>query len=165
MALTKRRRGKGGTLTLEQFADLLDGMPAEIEAAVLRGLRSAARRGQGFVVEEIDHAKPWPAVNTGELRASVKVADRPRGSTIYVDSPHFGVVEFGSRPHMPPVAPLVTWAARKFGVDGDEAEAIAWAVALKIAKQGTEPRAVFQKAMVRTQAIVTEEIEAELALL
>jgi hypothetical protein len=117
------------------------------------------------VVEEIDHAKPFAAVDSGALRASIKVSDRARGSQIFSDSPHMPMVEYGTRPHMPPVSALITWAARKFGVDGDEAESIAWAVALKIAKSGTGPRAVFAKAMVRTQAIVTEEIEAELALL
>jgi hypothetical protein len=161
----RRRRGRGGVLTLEQFAELLDDMPKEVEAAVVRGLRSASLRAVGFVVEEIDNAKPYPAVNTGQLRQSVKRAPTKNGAQVYVDAPHFPFIEFGTRPHMPPLEPLIVWAARKFGVDGDEARAIAWAVAQKIARSGTEPRYVFAKAMVRMHGIVNSEIAHELELL
>lgn len=165
MALVRRRRGKGGTITLEQFADLLEDMPKEVEQAVLRGLRSASLRGVQFVVDEIDHAKPYPAVNFGTLRQSVKRVATRNGAQIFVDAPHFPFIEYGTRPHMPPIAPLITWAARKFGVDGGEAQAIAWAVAKKIAKHGTEPRHVFAKAMLRMQGILDAEITRELELL
>jgi hypothetical protein len=157
-----RRRGKGGVLTLNQFADLLQGMPKEIEHAVVRGLRSAALRGVGFVVEEIDQAKPYPAVNFGQLRQSIKRAPLPRGAQVFSDAPHFPFIEYGTRAHFPPIAPLVTWATRKFGVDEDEARAIAWAVALKIAKEGIAPRHFFAKGMARMHAIVDSEIAHEL---
>lgn len=160
-----RRRGKGGVLTLSQFADLLDGMPKEVEAAVIRGLRSAALRGVGFVVEEIDRAEPYPAVNFGTLRQSTHWAPLSKGAQVYNDAPHFPFMEYGTRPHFPPIAPLVVWATRKFGVDEMEAEGIAWAVAKKISREGTAPRGFFRKAMLRMQAIVEGEITHELELL
>jgi hypothetical protein len=165
VALARRRRGRGGTLSLSQFADLVDDMPKEVEQAVVRGLRSASLRAVEFVVYEIDHAKPYPAVNFGVLRNSVKRAATPSGAVVFVDAPHFPFIEYGTRPHMPPIAPLVVWATRKFGVEENEARAIAWAVAKKIAVAGTEPRFVFAKAMKRLAEIVPGEITHELELL
>ncbi len=165
MALARRRRGLGGRLTLDQFADLLEDMPKEVETAVIRGLRSAALRGVGFVTEEIDGASPYPPVNFGQLRQSTKWAPLAKGAQVFNDAPHFPFMEYGTRPHMPPVAPLIVWATRKFGVDEAEAEAIAWAVAKKIAREGIAPRGFFAKGMARMQAIVPDEITHELELL
>jgi hypothetical protein len=160
-----RRRGRGGVLTLNQFADLLEDMPKEVEGAVVRGLRSSAMRGVGFVTEEIDATSPYPPNNFGQLRASTHWAPLPKGAQVYNDAPHFPFMEYGTRPHMPPIAPLVQWATRKFGVDEGEATAIAWAVAKKIAREGIAPRGFFRRAMARMQAIVAGEITHELELL
>ena len=165
MALTRRRRGKGGVVTLAQFAELLEDMPKEVEQAVIRGLRSASLRGVGFVVEEIDQGKPYPPVNTGMLRMSVQRTVLPKGAQVFSDSPHFPFMEYGTRPHFPPIAPLVVWATRKFGVEEGEARAIAWAVAKKIAREGIEPRHFFAKGMARMHGIVEAESQHELELL
>lgn len=46
----------------------------------------------------------------GELRESVKPEARAAGgAAIVVDAPHAAPVETGSRPHMPPLAPLLAW--------------------------------------------------------
>ena len=37
----------------------------------------------------------------------------------------------------PPIAPLITWVNAKFGIGGNEAKSIAFAVAAKIKKEGT----------------------------
>lgn len=167
MALARRRRGKGGTLTLDQFAELVDDLPQELEVVVLRGLKSTAMRAVVFIVEAIDTADPYPAVNTGQLRQSIKWAALPngRGFQIFSDAPHFPFMEYGTRPHMPPIAPLVTWATRKFQVDEKEATAIAWAVAIKISKVGIAPRGFFAKGMARARQIVEAEIVHELEAL
>jgi len=45
----------------------------------------------------------------GELRESVHAEESDRGVAIVVDAPHAAPVETGSRPHTPPLAPLVAW--------------------------------------------------------
>lgn len=52
-------------------------------------------------------------------------------------------VELGTKPHMPPVEPLINWARQKLGVSGKEAERAGWAVARKIARRGTEGHFMF----------------------
>lgn len=39
---------------------------------------------------------------------------------------------------MPPITPLISWVTVKFGIGGNEAKSIAFAVAKKIQKEGTE---------------------------
>ena len=44
----------------------------------------------------------------------------------------------GAKPHMPPVSDLVKWAKAKFGYDDVRATRMAWGVAKKIQREGTE---------------------------
>lgn len=53
-------------------------------------------------------------------------------------------VELGTKPHMPPIQPLIEWVQVVLGLDGDEAEQAAQAIAWKIAKKGTEGKHMFR---------------------
>lgn len=63
---------------------------------------AAAEAGVGIVKRRVPVAH-------GELRESVRAEARQRGAAIVVDAPHAAPVETGSRPHMPPLAPLLAW--------------------------------------------------------
>jgi hypothetical protein len=56
-------------------------------------------------------------------------------------------VELGTKPHMPPVAPIVIWVIEKLGLSSTEARGAAFAIARKIARVGTKGQGHFQKAM------------------
>lgn len=151
------------TVTLDQFAGIVRALPGELEQAVIRGLRSAAQRGVGIVVQEIDSAQPYPAVDRGELRQSVAATDIDRGARIHVDAPHAIYIELGTRPHWPPIAPLAEWALRKgIADDQDEAEEIAFAIAKQISVEGTIPRFFMKKAMQKLELIIPGEVQREL---
>jgi len=77
------------------------------------------------------------------------VIDKPAFSVriVGVDVPYARYVEFGTRPHMPPVEPLIRWAKRKFKVDDEEAKKIGWSVAMTIKKKGTKPHPFFRKSI------------------
>lgn len=149
-------------MSLAEFAKYLNDQPPKMRAAVVRGLRSAALRGVGVVVEEIDHADPFPAVNTGSLRQSARAENTELGAALVVDAPHAAPINNGTRPFYPPLEPLVTWAMRKFGVSEKEAWRIAKGVAKKISEEGIEPRHFFEKAMARMELIIDEEVTREL---
>ena len=53
-------------------------------------------------------------------------------------------VELGTKPHMPPVQPLVEWAEVVLGLDEAKAQKAAWAIALKIARKGTTGAFMFR---------------------
>lgn len=52
-------------------------------------------------------------------------------------------IEFGARPHWPPLAPIEFWVRRKLRVPAKEVRGVAFLVARKIAKRGTAPRQIF----------------------
>jgi hypothetical protein len=149
-------------MSLKEFQAWLRKQPQQIQGAVVRGLRSAAQRGVGVVVQEIDNATPHPAVNTGRLRQSARAESNPMGASVVVDAPHAAIINDGTRPFRPPLAPLVEWVVRKFGVDEADAYPIAKAVQDKIAAEGIEPRFYFDKAMKRINEFVDEEVQHEL---
>lgn len=71
-------------------------------------------------------------INDGDLRQNIKV-DMDKGNniqgTVTSQQGYSAPVEYGSKPHMPPVDALRDWAKRK-GIDP-------WAVAMSIKKKGT----------------------------
>lgn len=147
---------------MKQFQAYLKQQPTQIRGAIVRGLRSAAQRGVGIIVEEIDKALPHPAVNTGGLRQSARAENTADGALVEVDAPHAAPINNGTRPFHPPLEPLIAWAVRKFGVSEKEARRIARNVAKKISEEGIEPRHFFEKAMARIELIIDTEVEREL---
>lgn len=53
-------------------------------------------------------------------------------------------VELGTKPHMPPIQPLIEWVEVVLGLDGEAAEQAAQSIAWKIAKKGTEGKFMFR---------------------
>ncbi len=89
------------TFTVHSFSELTRLIGKHLRARdkkIHAATRRAATKGRGFVKRNVPVAH-------GELRESVHA----EGSTIVVDAPHAAAVNFGSRPHTPPLEPLVAW--------------------------------------------------------
>ena len=65
-------------------------------------------------------------------------------------------VELGTRPHFPPVQPIVDWARVKLGLDPEEAERVGFAIARKIARRGTQGAFMFSRAFERNRPQVEQ---------
>lgn len=153
-------------VSLTEFERICTNFAPELRDAYVRGLRRAALRLERYTVEEIDSAKPSPAVDTGELRQSVDATFVEDGAVVSVDAPHAPMMEYGTRPFRPPLAPLAEWAKRKgYATTDAEARAVAWRVADAIAERGIEPRSYFGKAWDRMLAELPQDIALELARL
>lgn len=87
---------------------------------------------------------------TGATRQSIESEERFDAHEIMgaVGSaePHIEALETGTKPHHPPVKPLIDWAKQKFGLSAGAAESAGWAIAKKIAKKGTEGQFMFKRA-------------------
>lgn len=154
----------GQRITLERFRDRIGELAGDLHGAAMRGLRAGAKAGVDVVREEIDATSPHPPIATGGMRDSVTYAPTATGVQLYVDSPHAIYMEAGTRPHFPPIAPLVEWVKVK-GLASTEAEArsIAYAVAIKISEEGISPRRFFRRAMRRIIGdVIPREIKREL---
>lgn len=155
------------TVSAGEFARVLMAIPEHAEAAVIRGLKSTAARGVGIMVEEIQKAN---AVNTGGLVQSVAYESALDGADVAVNAPHAAFLEYGTRPHFPPVAPVFEWVMRKLrpvAEDGKSAEevgmGIARAICLKISRDGTAPRWYARSAAKRIYFdVLPDEISREM---
>lgn len=147
-------------MTLADFPQVVAKLPEKFQAAAIVGLRSSAARLVGYTVEEIRKAE---AVATGELMRSVRSYSVQDGAVVVVEAPHARHVEWGTRPHWAPIAPLIDWARMKAGPGASDTEirAIAFAVRAKIARDGTAPRRFFAKASARIKPEVVRHIVAE----
>jgi hypothetical protein len=88
--------------SLRKLAALFALHQRQRETQLLRATLATAQRGVTLVKRRVP-------VAFGELRESVHAEEQSRGAAIVVDAPHAAPVETGSRPHTPPLAPLVAW--------------------------------------------------------
>lgn len=69
-------------------------------------------------------------------------------------------VELGTRPHFPPIAPLVDWVIAKLGVREQEAHGVAFAIARKISVSGTPAAGMFHRGLAANEQQVFSIFEA-----
>ena len=94
-------------------------------------------------MEEI--AKLKAPVDTGNLKGRIHLRPSQPGHDNYTltDGVNYGIhLEYGTKPHMVPISPLLGWAGR---VLGDPKAA--YAVRNKISKKGTPARPFFRPAL------------------
>lgn len=145
------------SLDLSGFAGLEEALRRS-PALVDRELRAAVEESLALLQREVVEATPTGAY--GLLRRSIIVHEPLRqGSDAWlgvvdVADAHgrFGsvlnyavAVELGTRPHFPPVAPLIDWVRAKLGVDHNDAPGVALAVARKISHRGTDGAHMFSR--------------------
>jgi hypothetical protein len=127
--------------------------PAAVERAV-------GRRMAGLLLELQSDVQELTPTAFGALRASVgtDIDVRPGlGVTGIVGTSlaHAIPVELGTRPHMPPVAPIKLWAEKKLGLTGREAQRAAWAIAMTIKRRGTLGVGMFHRTFARRRSDVS----------
>lgn len=86
-------------------------------------------------------------VDESTLKKSGSITREYLRKEIKYIAPHASPVEFGSRPHMPPVDPLMGWCKRVLGLNDREARSAAWMIALKIKARGTEAQPYLRPAV------------------
>jgi len=140
-------------------------MKGQLHDAVVRGIHSAGYRLQAGVPLAIASTRPHPPQDTGELTRSIKLTKHSEGASVIADAPHAPMVEYGARPHFPPLAPITGWVWRKFDVESwEEAEEIALSICRKIAKYGMQPRHFMLRALTdfRRLKVLKQEVEREI---
>jgi hypothetical protein len=65
-------------------------------------------------------------------------------------------VEYGTRPHFPPIKPILFWVEKKLGLMGKEAKSAAFCIARAISKRGTKGQHMFEKGFEMNEARVIE---------
>ncbi len=147
----------------ETAKELLERLPEALHGALERALVLGLNRLHGAVVESM------PSGATGLLAKSVftELKDRPEiGGIVAVHPPadvYAAPVEFGARPHFPPIAALLPWVKQKLGVrDEEEARSVAFLIARAISRRGTEGQFMFTRALETERANVELLFDAEI---
>lgn len=87
------------------------------------------------------------SIDTGFMAKTANITRQFLRKEITYPAPYSAHVEFGTTPHMPPIEPIKKYLMRKTGMNEKEATNAAWAVAKKIAKEGTEPKPFLRPAL------------------
>lgn len=103
-------------------ADVARKLPRDVKQ-LLQGSQKKMHEAALLGAEIIAGQAP---VDMGPLKASPHVEVTEHGARIRIDAPHAGIVELGSRPHRPPIGPLIEWVRRhraSFGIDAPRGRA------------------------------------------
>ena len=68
-------------------------------------------------------------------------------------------IEMGTKPHFPPLEPLINWVEAKLGLYGDEAEGAARGIQRKIGRFGTPGYGMARFALIDGQATIRAEFD------
>lgn len=130
----------------ERLAEIWGRAPEALRLELVPALTAAQMLALGAVQE----AAP---AHQGALRASFRALPVSEGED-GAFSAEMGTpldyalpVELGSRPHFPPLQPLIDWARGKLGLESAEALQAARAIQRKIGKHGTQPTFFFRDAV------------------
>ena len=69
-------------------------------------------------------------------------------------------VEYGTRPHFPPIDPIELWVRRILGVPADKARNVAYAIAVNISRHGTKGAGMFQKAFANNETWINRMMDS-----
>ncbi|MGQ9370531.1 hypothetical protein [Azospirillum sp. A39] len=122
-----------------------------------RHLVAAVYEAELLLQRETVERTPIGVGGGGGLRGSIQAGQPRRAGDAIIGEvgtslPYAPAVEFGAKPHMPPLAPLALWAEHKLGLSEGEAERAAWGIARAIRRRGTEGRFMFTKALDANEA-------------
>lgn len=152
-------------------------IPVHIEFEGLAELQAAWAKAPDLVAEELTAAiweaslylqrevqEGTPVGATSLLRNSI-IAQAPERDgeritgEVTTGLSYAAPVEIGTRPHFPPIAPLQDWAVAKLGVSAEESRGVAFAIARKIAREGTQGAKMFERAFNEGREQVTAIVE------
>lgn len=150
-----------------KIPDALKQAWATAPALVERILTARLTEAQLLLYREVVERTPVGIGGGGGLRGSIQAPAPARAAgrleaTIGTALSYAAAVESGSKPHMPPIAPLEAWVRQKLGVKDKEAESVARRIAWKIKHHGTKGAFMFRDALAANQGQI-ERILAQAA--
>ncbi|MGO1078335.1 hypothetical protein [Inquilinus sp. CA228] len=139
-------------------AQALERAPEMVDAHFLPAVWEASFLAQREIVERTPRAFSTLAdsIQAREPEIGVSAIVGVVGTPLAYAEP----VELGSRPHMPPLQPLMDWVKAKLGKPADQVEPIAQAIRWKIYHHGTKGAFMFREGLKAVQPQV-ERIMAE----
>lgn len=165
--MTEVTRIELDTRSAQRYAQSLTLAPEIARDEFEDGVREALL----LLEREVKERTPVGVGGAGGLRGSV--THQLQGQAIAIGAGVVGKVfsplryaipvELGTKPHFPPLRPLEDWVVAKLGVPRDQAGAVAFLVARKIARRGTEGAHMFEDALSDNARKILRILEAAVA--
>ena len=151
---------------LDNLVSTFDAVDDEVCEAAMRGLETAGMR---IIADAKVNLRENLSVVTGLLRASGHVMRQGWELTIgFFDttnrnSGYASFVEYGRRAgKMPPPDEIGAWVYKKFHLkDWKTANSLGWAIAKRIAQQGTQPHPFFEPAVDKNKSRFEKYVKKE----
>lgn len=131
----------------------LEAFQKKLEKEAKQGLMAAALKVQSQAKQNLTDDG---TVHMGRLRSSIRVRKAGDGTyvDVYTNVQYAAAVEFGSRPHFPPIAPLSDWSKKKLGTD------LGYVIARKISREGTPAKPYLFPALEAERPNFPEDVAA-----
>lgn len=144
---------------LKHFGKIWESAFADKRKAMEKGLIEGVLTGQTIVMEN-------SPVDTGLYQASWSTELTGPGIAVLGNTaPHAPIIEYGARPHTPPIGPLLAWAKRVLQDPSQPPNysSAVWGLAKgtqrKIAKYGQDPKNVLTNAIPLIEEAIKREIK------
>lgn len=104
-------------------------------------------------------------VDTGHYAESWDMTETETSAILGNYAPYAGVIEWGARPHKPPIGPLLVWAKRVTGSSSQppDYDSHVWALAISVQKkieaEGQAPRHILENAIPKIIENIREELK------
>jgi len=128
-------------VTIKGFDELIRNMEGGKDLFYIEARKALSKSVSTIQPKAVDKA----VRDTGQLKGSIRKTVKGLTGEVIAGAKHAIFIEEGTRPHFPPVSALRGWAGRKLGNPD-----LAYAVALKIAKVGTEPKPFMEPALMES---------------
>lgn len=158
-----------GSIELEGLDQLRKGFAKAEKAVVEATMTGLTATGMEIIADAKQNLRENGSVVTGLLRAAGRVIRKGLELTIgFFDTTNRNsgyalYVEYGRRAgKMPPPDELAAWAYKKHHLkDWKVANALGWAIAKRIAKEGTQPHPFFNPAVKKHQSRIEKYVKEE----
>jgi len=149
----------------DALTELWQHSPAMVQEQLLSAMNESVAYAQYQVVSRT----PLGSGDGGHLAASInsEVLINPAVSIGYVGTSklYAEAVELGTKPHMPPIEPLVNWVEAVLSLEGDEAERVATLIALKINARGTTGKLMFKEGLEASEPYIQARFNEAMKLM
>jgi hypothetical protein len=120
-------------------------------------LEAAMYEADTLVEREVSEQTPRAhGLLAGSLTSEVQVGEDNVIGMVGTSMSYAAPVEIGTRPHFPPIEPLIDWVRVKLGVSEKEARGVAFLVARKISRVGTQGAHMFERGFAAVEAGIEE---------
>jgi hypothetical protein len=144
------------------FVDLWNKSPQIVREESLRTVTEIDNLIQGELMQALPRGAGGlhGAGEVGSLFHEESVlADGVMGM-VATPQPYAEYLETGTRPHKPPVQPLIDWVEAKLGYHDKQAKGVAFAIRNTIAKKGTREQPVWQQTYNRLLPTIQLKLQA-----